>query len=121
MIDSWAWIEYFNGSEVGRSMEKYFGNEKVIVSSINIAEVFRHLLAKKGLSQAEDAASYMLGVSFMVPMGARIAVEAAKIKHQKKWGLGDSIVLATALEHKATVVTGDSDFKSEANVVYLGK
>ncbi|HHF55597.1 MAG TPA: type II toxin-antitoxin system VapC family toxin, partial [Thermoplasmatales archaeon] len=45
LIDSWAWIEYFRGSEYGGKVKKYIeGKEKAIISAINIAEVYRWIL-----------------------------------------------------------------------------
>jgi predicted nucleic acid-binding protein len=48
-----------------------------------------------------------------------IAVEAAKIEHKFSWGLGDSIVYATAKQRGAEVLTGDSDFKDRDGVIFL--
>ena len=120
LIDSWAWIEYFKGSEKGSKAAKHIeGDEKIIVSTINVAEVFRHTLEKRSQKDAESAISYMLNASFVIPVSIEISVESAKIKHEKKWGLGDSIILATAKQNNATVVTGDDDFINESNVVFL--
>jgi predicted nucleic acid-binding protein len=43
----------------------------------------------------------------------------AKIKHNLKWGLGDSIVYATAKRKGLKVVTGDSDSKGMEDVIFL--
>ena len=119
LIDSWAWIEYFKSSEAGKRAKGFIEGGSIIISAINVAEVFRHMLilSKK---DAEDALSFMLKISFVVPVSVKLAKDAALIKHEKKWGLGDSIVLATALQHGAKVVTGDSDFKNEPSVIFLG-
>ena len=119
MIDSWAWIEYFKSSEPGKRAKGFIEGGSIIISAINVAEVFRHMLilSKK---DAEDALGFMLKTSFVVPVSAKLAKDAAIIKHEKKWGLGDSIVLATALQHGAKVVTGDSDFKNEPGIIFLG-
>lgn len=41
-------------------------------------------------------------------------------RHEKKFGMADAIVLATAKLHDAKIVTGDDDFKGEPNVSYVG-
>ena len=121
LLDSWTWIEYFKGSEKGRHAEKYMkGGEQIIISTINVAEVFRYTLSTLSLREAEAAVNYMLNAAFVIPVNVEIAIEAAKIKHEKKWGLGDSIILATARQNTAVVVTGDEDFRNEKNVVFLG-
>ncbi len=38
-----------------------------------------------------------------------------------KWGIGDSIVYATARREGAMLMTGDPHFKGVKDVVYLGK
>ena len=120
LIDSWVWIEYFQGSKKGEVVKKYFeGEEHIIISTINISEVFRHVMSRLTRKDAESAIDYMLKTSFVIPVNVDIAIKSAIIKHEKKWGLGDSIILATAQQHNATVVTGDPDFRSEKNVVFL--
>jgi predicted nucleic acid-binding protein len=121
LIDSWAWIEYFQGSEAGKRVRAHIDSaEEVIISTINVAEVFRHFLAKASKKDAEDAVRFMLGRSFSIAVSVDIALSGAAIKHEKKWGLGDSLILATARSKGATVVTGDDDFKNEKDVVFLG-
>ncbi len=46
LVDSWGWIEYFNGSAPGEKVRELIENpkEKVIVSAINIAEVYNSFL-----------------------------------------------------------------------------
>ncbi len=122
VIDSWAWIEYFKGSLAGEKVKKTIevGGE-FIISSINAAEVYRHFLSNYNEEDAKSAISFMLTVAFVTPVSLPIAINSAKIKHEKKIGLGDSIIMATAAEHKAHVLTGDPDFKKEKNVIYIGK
>ncbi len=44
---------------------------------------------------------------------------AAKIKHKEKMGLGDAIIYATAKKEKATIITGDPDFKEKNDVIFI--
>ena len=121
LIDSWAWIEYFQGSDAGKSVNGYLEcGDRIIISSLNVAEVFRQILAKRSKKDAVEALEYMLGVSFVFPVTTDIAVEAAIIRHEKKWRLGDSIVMATAKSQNARLLTGDSDFRSEKDVLFIG-
>lgn len=120
LIDSGVWIEYFAGSERGKHVKGYMeAGERIILSTINIAEVFRFILAKFSKKDAETAVDHMLKTSFVVPVSIDIAIEAAKIKHARKWGLGDSLILATAMKENASVVTADRDFQNEKSAVFL--
>jgi len=120
LIDSWAWIEYFQGSEVGKKARDLIeNNHELIVSSINISEVYRWVLRFYDESMAEEKRETIRERCFIVDVDERIAVEAAKIKHQFGWGLGDSIVYATARQVGAEVLTGDSDFRGSDGVIFL--
>ncbi len=120
LVDSWAWIEYFKGTAFGEKARSYIeGEEKVIVSAINVAEVRLFLLRHK---RAEEGRliRFLLSTSFPIPISTEIALQAAGEKHEKNFGMADAIVLATAKLHDAKIVTGDDDFKGEQNVFYIG-
>ncbi len=120
MIDSWAWIEYFKGTGQGQQAAEYIdGDDEIVVSSVNIAEVYRFLLANKK-EEADRLIQFLKQRSFVIDLTAELAQEAARIKHHKKHGMADAMVLATAQAHHSLVVTGDDDFKKEANVIYIG-
>jgi len=120
LIDSWAWIEYFRGSEYGGKVKKYIeGKEKAIISAINIAEVYRWILRFYNEEIAEEKIEAMKERCFVIPVDEEIAVMAAKIKHEEKMGLGDAIIYATARKENATLLTGDSDFRKKKNVIFI--
>jgi predicted nucleic acid-binding protein len=53
----------------------------------------------------------------ILPMDQPVVEEAVRIKQQKKIGLGDAIIAATAIIHNMVLVTRDvSDFKSIENL-----
>ena len=119
-VDSWAWIEYFKGTSSGKKATSFIeGEEKVIVSAINVAEVRLFLLRHKP-AETEKLIGFLLNTSFPVLISTEIAMQAAKTKHEKKLGLADAIVLVTARMHNAKIVTGDDDFKREEGVIYIG-
>ena len=120
LVDSWAWIEYFKGSEAGKKAKVHMDKEDLIVSTINVAEVFRHFLAHSSAKDAETAIGFMLKASFAIPVDVDIALKAAQIRHERKWGLGDAIVYATAVLKGAKVLTGDSDFKGDKDAIFIG-
>ena len=121
LIDSWAWIEYFKGSKFGVKARPYIeGKEEVVVSTINVAEVYTFLLRKKK-EEAEELIKFLLKTSFVIPITSEIALEAAKNKVEKKMGMADAIVLATANNQKTKILTGDDDFLNEENIIYIGE
>jgi len=122
LLDSWCWIEYFNGTDVGRKVAKYIdSDDNIFISVINLAEVYKWGLSKKSERDAESMVHIMLSRCFIAPVEPETALNAGKLNWQKKWGLGDSLIYSTAKAHSLQLVTGDPHFKNEKEVVYLGK
>ena len=125
LVDSWAWIEYFKGSEAGEKVKELLENsqEKVVVSLIIIAEVYNSFLRDysppNNKRYAEASRKAMKQRSYVYDVDEEIAVDSAKVKHEKKWDLGDSIIYATAKREGAKVLTGDSHFKGLKDVMFL--
>ncbi len=121
LVDSWAWIEYFKGSHPATQAKEIIeSNQKILLSTINVSEIYLFLLRNKP-SDAEKLIKFVLNSSFVIPIDSSIALKAAKIKYGKKIGMADAIVIATAEENNATILTGDDDFKNLKNVIYIGK
>ena len=121
LVDSWAWIEYFKGSTPGlKAGEIIESGRKLLLSTINISEIYFFLLRNKP-AEADKLINFVLSSSFVISIDSRIALKAAKIKQIQKLGLADAIVIATAEENNATILTGDDDFKNSKNVIYIGK
>ena len=122
LLDSWCWIEFFNGTEVGRKISEYIdSSDNLFISVINLAEVYKVGLTKKSEKEANEMVHLMLSRCFLLPVEAEMALNAAKLNWKKKWGLGDSLIYASARAHNLQLVSGDSHFKKEKDVVYLGK
>jgi predicted nucleic acid-binding protein len=54
----------------------------------------------------------------VVDLDARLAMSAARISHESKLPMADSVILATARSHGAMVWTQDADFKGLPGVQY---
>ena len=120
MIDSWAWIEYFKGSKAGEKVRKYIEDkEKAIISTINIAEVYRWILHFYDKKIADEKINAMKERCFVIPVDEEIAIMAAKIKHREGFGLGDAIIYATAKKENAFLLTGDDDFKNKEDIIFI--
>lgn len=121
LIDSWAWIEYFMGSDPGAVVRGYIDDDQeIVISTINLAEVYRWILRYYDEQTAEEKRQAMKERCILIDVDEMVAVSSAKIKHDLKWGLWDSIVYATADLKGSKVVTGDSDFKGMNDVIFLG-
>ncbi len=121
LADTCAWLEYFgngsNASDYAAVLEK---TDSLLVPTICIQEVYRHYLAWRSESDARLAVARMRR-SKVVPHDQDLGILAAKLGHQYKLALADSIVYASALIHQAPLWTQDSAFKGLPLVEYRVK
>jgi len=125
VIDSYAWLEYFMGTKAGEKTKEVIENsEEKLTPTICLSEVYSKTLKVDSPELAEKQKSFIKERSALVHLDELIAIESAKqnVKLRKEiagWGLADSIVYATALVKKASVVTGDEHFRKLEHVVFI--
>lgn len=121
LIDSSAWIEYFDDGKNADYFSKPIEDlSNLIVSAINIYEVYKKVLVEKD----EDSALRAVGVlqqGQVIAIDEIIATNAAKLSYELKLPMADSIILATARQENAMLWTQDSDFKNIPGVKYFKK
>ena len=121
LVDSSGWIEYFtdgkNADFFARAIEK---PSELILSSINIYEVYKKVLIEKDEYSAQQIIGIM-NLGRIISVDESIAMVAAKISYENKIPMADSIIYSTALMNNAIVWTQDEDFKKFKNVKYIKK
>lgn len=121
VVDSSAWLEYFangpNAAFFATAVEKI---DDLIVPSLTIYEVFKRVLQQRNEGDALQAVAVMQQGG-VVDLDARIALSAARISLECKLPMADSVVLATARAHGATLWTQDADLKDLPRVQYRKK
>ena len=121
VVDSSGWLEYFADANNADFFAPAIENTKdLIVPSISVFEVFKHILRHKSEKHAFESIQCMLQGSVR-DLNIEISLNAAKLGVQYKMPLADSIILATGLMYEATVWTQDADFKGLPNVKYTSK
>ncbi len=118
VVDSSAWLEYFaGGPNAGFFAESIESTDRLIVPTLCLFEVFKRLLHQKTEAAALQAMAAMRQGT-VVDLDANLALAAAKISHEEQLPMADSIILATARAHDATLWTQDADFKGKQGVKY---
>ena len=121
LIDSWAWIEYWRGGPHSAAAAKHIeGGETAVLSAVNVVEIYFWVLRHYEERRAEEKRDTLRKRCFVIPLEEGIAVSAAKTKRDLKLSLADSIILATAKDQDAKLVTGDKDFKGLRDILYIG-
>ena len=123
LLDSSAWLEYFFGSEIGEKVKPIIeGDSGIIVSKLNIFEIYHKILKERDKEEAEKFTSFVVLKSTIDDLDVDTLKLAAEEK--KKFGLGmaDAIVLATSIKYNVKIYTKDRDFeiaKSIVEVIFL--
>ena len=121
VVDSSGWLEYFaNGSNADFFAPAITDEPNLVVPTICMFEVFKRLSIQRGKEAALQAMG-MLYRGQLAALSDEIALQAALISLEHKLPLADSIILATARTHKATLWTQDEHFKDLPDVGYIEK
>ena len=121
VVDSSAWLEYFaNGPNANRFAAAIENVAELVVPSICILEVFKRVLQQRD-EQAALQAVALMQQGAVQNLDAPLALSAARLGVNEKLPLADSVVLAVARKHAATLWTQDSDFDGIPGVKYFAK
>jgi predicted nucleic acid-binding protein len=88
------------------------GRARVMMSAVNYGEVYGRILRDFGPEAALNAVQVVSPLSIeSLDATPQRALRASEIKARYKLYYVDSFAAALAIEHKATLVTSDSDFR----------
>ncbi|MBA4175847.1 MAG: VapC toxin family PIN domain ribonuclease [Leptothrix sp. (in: Bacteria)] len=121
VVDSSGWLEYFaNGTNVDFFAQPLADADTLIVPAISIFEVFKRVLSQRDEAAALQA-SALMQLGRVVVLDESLAMSAAKLSHELKLPMADSIMLATARHFDAVLWTQDADFENLLGVRYVAK
>lgn len=121
VVDSSGWLSYFAGDRNAAQFAPIIqATDKLVVPTICVYEVFKRILAQRG----EEAALQVVGIMSLgigADLTQEISINAAQISIANKLAMADSLILATARAHKATLWTQDADFAGMEGVRFIAK
>ncbi len=94
------------------------GRKALVVSAIQVYEVYRVLRRDHSEEHAVEAISAMR-LATIVPVDDPLALEAADLSLRLGLAMADSLIYATALRYEAKLVTMDTDFEGLAEAVVV--
>ena len=119
LVDSSGWLEYFAaGPNADFFAKAILGSEEILVPTIVFYEIFKKILIERG----EEPALQTIGQLHkykIVDLDEDLSLSAARISHEHKIPMADSIIYATAKKYGAAVWTQDEDFQNLPNVKYI--
>lgn len=114
LIDTWAWVEYFQGSPAGARIRPLIEGPDVSTSVLTIAEL-ADIYEREGRPGLEERIAFIRSRGPILAMTHRAAREAGATKWRQRkdghpLGLADAVIYETARENGLEVVTGDEGF-----------
>jgi toxin FitB len=121
VVDSSGWLEYMtDGPNADAFAPLIESPELLVVPTISILEVFKHVLRERGEDSALQAAALMQQGQIL-DLDVALGIRAAQLGLQHRLPLADSVILATAEATRATLWTQDRDFEGIRGVEYRPK
>jgi predicted nucleic acid-binding protein len=121
VVDSSGWLEYFaNGHNADFFAPAIENTSALIIPTLSLYEVFKRVLQQRGEGDALQAVAAMMQ-GRVVNLDTDLALSAARASVTFKLPMADSVILATAQMHGATLWTQDADLKGIAGVEYIAK
>jgi len=123
LLDSFAvlaWIQDERGSQFVEDLlyRARDNEEDVILSIINIGEIYYRCARVRDLSFAEDILERLKLLPVKIyPCPNDLVMAAAEIKAQYPIAYADAFAAATAKRENARIITGDPDFKKIQHLV----
>lgn len=124
LIDSYAWIEYFEGSDEGEKAKNIIENpqNEIITNILNIAELSNYF-KRKNINfdiYYKILISFSKIYNFDIEFSKEAGYLCAEIRKEiKSFGLIDAFVLLTARKINSKIVTGDRHFKGFKEAVFI--
>ena len=83
VVDSYAWIEYFRGSEAGEKAKEFIEKDKSATATITLAELSEKY-AREGWPYFNEDLLFITSTTTIVNLNKEIAVKAGEINAAMK-------------------------------------
>ncbi|MEK6860649.1 MAG: PIN domain-containing protein [Nanoarchaeota archaeon] len=121
VLDTYAWIEYFLGSEEGKIVESYLKKDPITPFIVLLELSYR---ADKEVWDFRRYLDFIKINSRITGLNEKFILKFGSFYNRTKKeiptiGIADVIVLLTANEEKAKILTGDEHFKNIPDTIFL--
>lgn len=118
VFDSYAWLEYFAGSEKGRIVKEIIeSRDEILTPSICISEIKRKYLREK--KEYKPRIKFITTRSKIIKIDLDISLLAADLSYKSKLYMIDAVVYACAILINSDLLTGDQHFKGMDKIRFL--
>lgn len=121
LVDSCGWLEYFaDGPNAGFFAPAIEDLPQLLVPSLCLFEVFKRVLVQRGEHAALRCIALMRQAR-VVDLDETLAIASARLSAELRLAMADSIILCTARQRGAQVLTQDAAFERLPGVRYIAK
>jgi predicted nucleic acid-binding protein len=121
VVDSCGWLEYFaDGANADFFAPAIEATTELLVPTLTLFEVFKRILQQRTEADALRAIALMRQ-GRVIELSDTLALGAARLSHQLKLPLADSIILYSARHHGAKLWTQDAHFESVEGICFVRK
>jgi len=109
-LASWAVLRFLEGSSpAARRVRQVMRLGRPVMSWINLGEVYYTIHRAAGGAEAEATIALLRPILTLDAATSERVLRAAQIKAVHPLAYGDAFAIATAIAHKATLLTGDPE------------
>jgi len=125
ILDSWAVMAFFKKEAAHLKIKTILdtaasGKLRLIMSVINLAEVYYKLYRRVGKLEAQKSIASLMRVPIeIIPASDSLIFEAAEIKAVYPIAFGDCFAAAVAKREKGAILTGDPEFRKLKMIVKI--
>jgi predicted nucleic acid-binding protein len=124
LFDTWAWWEVLQGSPAGARLQRRYLDApgvQVLTSAISLGELSAKLSSLGSEASIPTTMNSIRHASVVVDVTGELAIGAGVLRshlrtRSRSASLADAIVLATARQHEALVISMDRDLAGEPDV-----
>ena len=121
VVDSSGWLEYFaDGPNANFFADAIEATADLLVPTVSLYEVFKRVMQQRGESDALQAVALMQQGQ-VIELSSPLALSAARMSIEHRLPMADSMILASASAHGATLWTQDADFEGIPGIQYIAK
>ncbi len=125
LLDSYALVNFLYkepGSDRVRNwfLEAKRRAEPLLISELNVGEVFYVVARKAGSAKAEEILTLLATLPLKrLPVTWELILQAARLKAEYALSYADCVAAACAMTHQAILLTGDSEFRALKHLISI--
>lgn len=120
-LDTSCWLEWLTaGPNLHHYLPVLGSPQDIIVPTICIYEVGKHVFRTAGAAKAREITNWMRQ-GIVIPLTPDLALQAAEFSHQHQVPMADSIIYVTAMQHQTQLWSQDAHHDGLPNVTYHPK